>query len=69
MGLFLLARVTTVLLLRDARAAQWTSMFLDEWGEEDLNIKRGKPLHLNKEVSFLPHSFLLFLLKNRYGRS
>jgi hypothetical protein len=50
-GVLLLARHTYVLLLRESRATQWTSVYLDEWGEEDIALKRGKPLYLNDEVS------------------
>lgn len=39
--------------LRETRVSQWMPLYLDEWGEEDINLKRGKPLYLNHEVSFL----------------
>lgn len=51
--LFLVSIVSLLFVrLRETRVSQWTSLYLDEWGEEDINLKRGKPLYLNPEVSF-----------------
>jgi hypothetical protein len=33
--------------MRGDRIAQWGSPYLDEHGEEDIDLRRGKPLHLN----------------------
>ncbi|KAL5740599.1 hypothetical protein ACOSQ2_029779 [Xanthoceras sorbifolium] len=48
-GVFLLIRRTTILLQRCARQAPWPSPYLDAFGEEDIEIYRGKPLYLNEE--------------------
>ncbi|XP_058109668.1 E3 ubiquitin-protein ligase PRT6-like isoform X2 [Magnolia sinica] len=48
-GVFLLIRKTTVLLQRSARQAPWPSPYLDAFGEEDIDMLRGKPLYLNEE--------------------
>ncbi|KAJ7950320.1 E3 ubiquitin-protein ligase PRT6 [Quillaja saponaria] len=48
-GIFLLIRRTTILLQRSARQAPWPSPYLDAFGEEDLELRRGKPLYLNEE--------------------
>ncbi|OMO66313.1 Zinc finger, N-recognin [Corchorus capsularis] len=48
-GVFLLIRRTTILLQRCARQAPWPSPYLDAFGEEDLEMHRGRPLYLNEE--------------------
>ncbi|XAR68944.1 Carboxypeptidase U [Bertholletia excelsa] len=48
-GVFLLIRKTTILLQRSARQALWPSPYLDVFGEEDIEMHRGKPLYLNEE--------------------
>ncbi|VFQ88675.1 unnamed protein product [Cuscuta campestris] len=48
-GVFLLVRKTTILLQRSARQAFWHSPYLDVFGEEDIEMRRGKPLYLNEE--------------------
>ncbi|XP_039021943.1 E3 ubiquitin-protein ligase PRT6-like isoform X1 [Hibiscus syriacus] len=48
-GVFLLIRRTTILLQRCARQAPWPSPYLDAFGEEDIKMRRGKPLYLNEE--------------------
>ncbi|KAL1822614.1 hypothetical protein ACET3Z_009392 [Daucus carota] len=48
-GVFLLIRKTTILLQRSARQAPWPSPYLDMYGEEDIEMHRGKPLYLNQE--------------------
>ncbi|XP_038980097.1 E3 ubiquitin-protein ligase PRT6-like isoform X2 [Phoenix dactylifera] len=48
-GVFLLVRRTTILLQRSARQAFWPSPYLDAFGEEDHDIRRGKPLYLSEE--------------------
>ncbi|OIW07475.1 hypothetical protein TanjilG_14421 [Lupinus angustifolius] len=48
-GVFLLIRRTTILLQRSARQAPWPSPYLDAFGEEDVEMNRGKPLYLNEE--------------------
>ncbi|XP_023539127.1 E3 ubiquitin-protein ligase PRT6-like [Cucurbita pepo subsp. pepo] len=48
-GVFLLIRRTTILLQRSARQSPWPSPYLDAFGEEDIEMRRGKPLYLNEE--------------------
>lgn len=48
-GVSLLIKKTTILLQRSARQAPWPSLYLDAFGEEDIEMHRGKPLYLNKE--------------------
>ncbi|MBA0684471.1 hypothetical protein Goari_026056, partial [Gossypium aridum] len=48
-GVFLLIRGTTILLQRCAQQARWPSPYLDVFGEEDIEMHRGKPLYLNEE--------------------
>ncbi|XP_059667816.1 E3 ubiquitin-protein ligase PRT6 [Cornus florida] len=48
-GVFLLIRKTTILLQRSVRQALWPSPYLDAFGEEDIEMNRGKPLYLNEE--------------------
>ena len=49
-GAFLLLRDTRTLLLRAAdRRAVWGSLYLDSFGEEDTNRRRGKPLFLSEQ--------------------
>ncbi|XP_074362573.1 E3 ubiquitin-protein ligase PRT6 isoform X3 [Apium graveolens] len=48
-GVFLLIRKTTIVLQRSARQAPWPSPYLDMYGEEDIEMHRGKPLFLNLE--------------------
>jgi E3 ubiquitin-protein ligase UBR3 len=39
---------TFTLILREDRRSVWSSIYVDERGEEDPNIRRGKPLFLDK---------------------
>ncbi|KAF8105073.1 hypothetical protein N665_0163s0043 [Sinapis alba] len=48
-GVYLLIRRTTILLQRFARQSPWPSPYLDTFGEEDIEMMRGKPLYLNEE--------------------
>ncbi|KAJ0234924.1 E3 ubiquitin-protein ligase [Hirschfeldia incana] len=48
-GVYLLIRRTTILLQRFARQSPWPSPYLDTFGEEDMDMIRGKPLYLNEE--------------------
>jgi hypothetical protein len=34
--------------VRESRSAYWGSLYLDEYGEEDANLRRGRPLFLNE---------------------
>jgi len=48
-GIFLVLKLTSVLVLREERRAIWGSPYLDEHGEEDVELRRGKPLFLSEE--------------------
>ncbi|EOA19777.1 hypothetical protein CARUB_v10000023mg [Capsella rubella] len=48
-SVYLLIRRTTILLQRFARQSPWPSPYLDTFGEEDIDMARGKPLYLNEE--------------------
>ncbi|XP_050214282.1 E3 ubiquitin-protein ligase PRT6 [Mercurialis annua] len=48
-GVYLSIKRTTILLQRCARQAPWPSPYLDAFGEEDIEMHRGKPLYLNEE--------------------
>ncbi|KAL5006565.1 hypothetical protein ScPMuIL_015371 [Solemya velum] len=48
-GIFLLVNSSIVVVIRGPRATLWGSVYLDEHGEEDRDLKRGKPLYLSKE--------------------
>eukprot|EP00794_Sanderia_malayensis_P003217 gene3217-3694_t len=62
-GIFLLVSSSSILVIRSERASLWGSVYLDRFGEEDRELKRGKPLFLSRqryhrlEQQWLSHSF------------
>lgn len=48
-GIFMLLKTSMVLLIRESHWCIWGSPYLDAYGEEDAELKRGRPLHLNRE--------------------
>lgn len=48
-GVFLSINSTYIYIVRGIRVAIWASLYLDKHGEEDIDLKRGKPLYLSKE--------------------
>ncbi len=46
-GVFFLVQRCVVLLMRDSFAAYYGSMYVDEHGEEDTWVRRGRPLYLS----------------------
>jgi E3 ubiquitin-protein ligase UBR3 len=54
---------TYIYILRGKRSAAWASLYLDEHGEEDRDLKRGKPIYLSKQrynllkALWLSHAF------------
>mmetsp|Transcript_87625 Transcript_87625/g.131406 ORF Transcript_87625/g.131406 Transcript_87625/m.131406 type:complete len:360 (-) Transcript_87625:35-1114(-) len=46
-GVFLVLKLSTMLLFRGKRVSVWNSIYLDEHGEEDIELKRGKALYLD----------------------
>lgn len=47
-GVFLLLRKSNILLLRDDKACFYSSVYVDEHGETDEHLRRGRPLFLNR---------------------
>jgi E3 ubiquitin-protein ligase UBR3 len=47
--MFLLMKLSLVMVMRGTRHSFWGSPYLDEHGEEDKNLVRGKALYFNKE--------------------
>ncbi|ALC48650.1 CG42593 [Drosophila busckii] len=48
-GIFLVVTSTYIIVIRGRRACLWGSLYLDDFDEEDRDLKRGKPLYLSKE--------------------
>jgi hypothetical protein len=46
-GLFFLVQKCTVLLMHNNKSAYSPSLYVDEHGEEDPGLRRGRPLYLN----------------------
>uniref|UniRef100_A0A915DUL2 E3 ubiquitin-protein ligase n=1 Tax=Ditylenchus dipsaci TaxID=166011 RepID=A0A915DUL2_9BILA len=61
---FLSLHSTLVVITRNSQALIWGSVFLDSYGEEDRNLRRGKPLYLSKhrmdclQKGWLEHNFI-----------
>jgi len=47
-GLFLILKLCSIVVIRGRRVTDWGSVYLDDHGEEDVGLKRGKPLYLNQ---------------------
>lgn len=45
--MYLLVRSSGVLLIRAERHMEWPSPYLDKYGEEDPQLRRGRPLFLS----------------------
>ncbi|KAL3273063.1 hypothetical protein HHI36_014518 [Cryptolaemus montrouzieri] len=62
-GVFLVVTSTYIIVIRGHRACLWGSLYLDEFEEEDRDLKRGKPLYLSQdrykllEQQWLAHRF------------
>jgi len=48
-AIFLGVNSSFIIVIRGKRACLWGSVYLDAFGEEDRELKRGKPLFLSKE--------------------
>jgi E3 ubiquitin-protein ligase UBR3 len=46
---YLLVRSSGVLLMRGERHMEWPSPYLDKHGEEDPQLRRGRPLFLSHD--------------------
>ena len=49
LGIFFLVQRCVVLVVRDKHAAFLPSLYLDQYGEEDVGLRRGRPLFLSGE--------------------
>ncbi|XP_016923094.2 E3 ubiquitin-protein ligase Ubr3 isoform X1 [Drosophila suzukii] len=62
-GIFLVVTSTYIIVIRGRRACLWGSLYLDDFDEEDRDLKRGKPLYLSQdrfnllESQWLSHKF------------
>ncbi|GAB6030597.1 hypothetical protein CHUAL_007458, partial [Chamberlinius hualienensis] len=62
-AMYLAVNSSTIVVIRGKRACLWGSVYLDSFGEEDRDLKRGKPLYLSQErynlleQQWLTHSF------------
>ncbi|CAH0564545.1 unnamed protein product [Brassicogethes aeneus] len=62
-GVFLVVTSTYIIVIRGNRACLWGSLYLDDFEEEDRDLKRGKPLYLSQdryqllEQQWLAHRF------------
>ncbi|XP_044728240.1 E3 ubiquitin-protein ligase Ubr3 [Chrysoperla carnea] len=62
-GIYLVVTSTYIIVIRGRRACLWGSLYLDDFEEEDRDLKRGKPLHLSQdryqllEQQWLTHRF------------
>lgn len=62
-AIYLAVNSSTIIVIRGKRACVWGSVYLDTFGEEDRDLKRGKPLFLSEqrytvlEQQWLTHSF------------
>ncbi|CAD6218621.1 GSCOCG00011463001-RA-CDS [Cotesia congregata] len=48
-GIFLVVTSTYIIVIRGRRACLWGSLYLDDFEEEDKDLKRGRPLYLSQE--------------------
>ncbi|XP_015603280.1 E3 ubiquitin-protein ligase Ubr3 isoform X2 [Cephus cinctus] len=48
-GIYLVVTSTYIIVIRGRRACLWGSLYLDDFAEEDRDLKRGKPLYLSPE--------------------
>ncbi|POM70587.1 Hypothetical protein PHPALM_12948 [Phytophthora palmivora] len=69
-GLFFLMRSSSVLLVFGPRSSYFGSPYLDMFGEEDINVRRGRPLYLNaKRVKALQALYANHQLANEVARN
>ncbi|MBN3283818.1 UBR3 ligase, partial [Polyodon spathula] len=48
-GIFLLINASVIIIIRGHRFCLWGAVYLDAHGEEDRDLRRGKPLYLCEE--------------------
>ncbi|XP_043272202.1 E3 ubiquitin-protein ligase Ubr3 isoform X3 [Venturia canescens] len=62
-AIYLVVTSTYIIVIRGRRACLWGSLYLDDFEEEDKDLKRGKPLYLSQdryqmlEQQWLAHRF------------
>ncbi|XP_017759565.1 PREDICTED: E3 ubiquitin-protein ligase UBR3 isoform X2 [Eufriesea mexicana] len=62
-GIYLVVTSTYIVVIRGQRVCLWGSLYLDDFQEEDRDLKRGRPLYLNQdryqllEQQWLAHRF------------
>ncbi|XP_037868471.1 E3 ubiquitin-protein ligase Ubr3 [Bombyx mori] len=62
-AIFLVVTSTYIIVIRGRRACLWGSLYLDDYDEEDRDLKRGKPLYLSRDrlellqAQWLAHRF------------
>lgn len=58
-AIFLVINSSTIIVIRGPRACLWGCVHLDNFGEEDRELKRGKPLYLSEDrYRLLEHQWL-----------
>ncbi|KYQ90036.1 hypothetical protein DLAC_08620 [Tieghemostelium lacteum] len=57
--MFLVIKSSSILLIHLPRKTVWISPYLDDHGEEDPNLRRGKPLYLNSNRYYQLNALLL----------
>lgn len=69
-GLFFLMRSSSVLLVFGPRSSYFGSPYLDMFGEEDINVRRGRPLFLSaKRMRALQSLYASHQLANEVARN
>lgn len=69
-GLFFLMRSSSVLLIFGPRSSYFGSPYLDMFGEEDINVRRGRPLFLSaKRMKALQTLYATHQLANEVARN
>lgn len=69
-GMFFLIRSSSVLLVYGPRSSYFGSPYLDMFGEEDINLRRGRPLYLNsKRMKVLQMLYATHQLANEVSRN
>ncbi|KAI9909055.1 hypothetical protein PsorP6_014486 [Peronosclerospora sorghi] len=69
-GLFFLLRSSSVLLVYGPRSSYFGSPYLDMFGEEDINVRRGRPLYLSaKRMKALQALYATHQVANEVARN
>ena len=69
LGIYFLLRKCTVLLIYNSRSCYFHSIYVDAFGEEDLNVRRGRPLYLStKRLELLQQLYQTHQLANQVSQ-